>query len=286
LNVGTTIERANAAPSTYEADILAWRQQVETDLRAEDSWLTLTGLYWLREGENTVGSDPVSDVLLAESAPQRLGVIELHDGTVTLRVTTDAEVSIGGEAAKTATLRNDYDPQGLTRVVVGSVSFYVVKRADQYGIRVRDARNPARLAFAGRNWFPVDARYRITASYTAYPEPTKLDTATIVGIDIEMDNPGFVTFTLDGHKVRLEAFSGSNGQIWFVFKDTSPQTYQAGRFLYTTVNPDGTALLDFNKAYNPPCAFTPYATCPLPPQQNVLAFRIEAGEIVPEALHA
>jgi uncharacterized protein (DUF1684 family) len=211
-------------------------------------------------------------------------VLELRDGVVTLRVTSDATaVTIDGEAVTDATLRNDYDPQGLTRVVIGAVNFHVIKRADEYGIRVRDNNNPALQTFAGRTWYPVDSRYRVTATYRAYPQPTKLDTATIVGIDIAMENPGYVEFTLDGHAVRLEAFSGTNGQIWFVFKDTNPQMYPGGKFLYATVNPDNSVVLDFNKGYNPPCAFTPYATCPLPPKQNVLAFPIEAGEIYAKA---
>lgn len=279
--MGTTAET-----SAYVTEIQAWRQQVEEQLRADNGWLTLTGLYWLREGENSVGSDPLADVLLPAGAPHHLGFIDLQDGVVTLRVTSDSDLSmatIDGAPTHTAVLRNDYDPQGFTRVVIGSVNFHVVKRADQYGIRVRDQNNPARQAFNGRAWFPVDARYRLTATYTAYDQPRKLAAETVVGIDVPIESPGYVEFTLDGRKVRLNAFSGSAGQIWFVFRDASPQIYRAGRFLYATVNDDGTAVVDFNKAYNPPCAFTPYATCPLPPKQNILSFSIEAGEMLADA---
>ena len=266
----------------YIAEISAWRDQVETKLRAKDGWLTLTGLYWLHEGENTVGSDPASDVLLSENAPAQVGVIDFHDQTATLRVTTEVEVTVDATPITTAALRDDYDPQGLSYVVVGSVNFYVVKRADQYGIRVRDEANPARQTFTGRKWFAIDPAYRVTAHFTPYPQPRDLGTDTVIGIEVPIQNPGYVTFTLDDHDVRLEAFTGADEQIWFVFKDTSPQTYGAGRFLYTTVDDNGTTVLDFNRAYNPPCAFTPYATCPLPPKQNVLDFPVEVGEIAPE----
>jgi uncharacterized protein (DUF1684 family) len=274
-----TGERTAAQTGTYEAEIQAWRQDAEDSLRIENGWLTLTGLYWLHEGENSVGSDPASDILLPDSVPPHFGVLHLHGGTVTLRVSPDASATIDGEPVTDATLRNDYDPQGLSRVVIGSVNFHVIKRADEYGIRVRDNNSPARRTFGGRTWYPVNDHYRVMAAYTPYPQPNKLDTATIVGIDIAMDNPGYVEFTLDGHAVRLDAFSGTNGQIWFVFKDTNAHMYPGGKFLYAQVGDDMRVVLDFNKGYNPPCAFTPYATCPLPPKQNVLEFPIEAGEI-------
>ena len=269
----------SAEPDAYEADILAWRQRSEEQLRAENGWLTLTGLYWLHEGENTVGSDPAADVLLPESAPQYLGSIDFHDGAATLRVKTETAVTIEDTAVQTAVLRDDYDPQGLTRVVVGAVNFHVIKRADQYGIRVRDNQNPARQSFVGRRWFAIDPAYRVSGVFTRYPEPCAVETGTVVGIDIPMQCPGYVTFALSGKNVRLEAFSGHDErEIWFVFRETSPLTYRAGRFLYATVNDDGSVILDFNKAYNPPCAFTPYATCPLPPKANILPFPSEVCE--------
>ncbi|MCC6804093.1 MAG: DUF1684 domain-containing protein [Anaerolineae bacterium] len=281
--VTATEPTPSAEASAYEAEILSWRQRLEDQLRAENGWLTLTGLYWLREGDNSVGSDPLADVLLPESAPQRLGTINLHEGVTTLRVTSDTETTIDGELTRAAVLRHDYDPLGFSRVVIGSVSFHVLKRGDQYAIRVRDLNNLARQTFAGRNWFAIDPAYRVTATYTPHEQPHDLTTGTVAGVDIPMENPGYVEFTLGERRLRLEAFSGSNGQIWFVFRETSPQTYRAGRFLYTTVDADGTAVVDFNKAYNPPCAFTPYATCPLPPKENILTFPIEVGEAAPKA---
>ncbi len=259
-----------AAPS-YEAEILAWRQLVEQRLRSDNSWLTLTGLYWLHDGENSVGSDLSADVLLPASAPPSLGVIEFADGSAIFHPTGQSETEL---------LRDDTDPQGPTRIEVGSVSFTVIKRGDQYGVRVRDRDNPARTTFAGRVWYPVDARYRVSAAFTPHPAARTIPIMNVVGIETPMDNPGYVEFTLDGHSARLEAFTADDsGELWFVFRDGSPESYYGGRFLYAPVQ-DGTALLDFNRAYNPPCAFTPYATCPIPPKENVLPFPIEAGEKV------
>ena len=273
---------ATAQEQTYEAEIEAWRQSMDEKLRAETGWLTLTGLYWLHEGQNTLGSDPGCDVVLPESAPAQLGYIDFHaQTTATLHITASAEVLVDGVVANTIRLRSDSHPQGASRVEIGSVNFFVIKRGSQYGVRVRDRNKPERLNFSGRIWFPINPAYRISATFTPYPEPKTLQIANVAGLLEPTLSPGVVDFTLDGQSVRLEAFEGGENELWFVFRDTSPLTYPASRFLYAPIHPDGTATLDFNKAYNPPCAFTPYATCPLPPKQNILAFPLEVGEKIP-----
>ncbi|MFN8447652.1 MAG: DUF1684 domain-containing protein [Anaerolineae bacterium] len=278
----TSASGNSAEAAAYEAGIQVWRQEMDERLRSDTGWLTLTGLYWLHEGENTLGSDPACDVFLPESAPQRVGVLEFHDQAVTLHVTTDVEVRVDNEPTQSAVLRDDHDPLGPSPVQIGSVSFNVIKRADQYGIRVRDRDNPARLAFTGRRWFSVDPAYQVTAAFVPHPQARELVITNSVGIDIAMSNPGYVEFRLEDQDVRLAAFSAGEGELWFVFRDASERTYRAGRFLYGSLRDDGTAILDFNKAYNPPCAFTPYATCPLPPKENILPLKIEAGEQAPE----
>ena len=270
---------ASTQEHTYEIEIEAWRQSMDEKLRAETGWLTLTGLYWLHEGENSLGSDPDCDIILPESAPAQLGFIDFHNMQATLHRTASIEVLVDGVvAAKTTHIRDDADPFGVSRVEIGSVNFFIIRRGSQYGVRVRDRNNPARHAFTGRVWFPINSTFRVTASFSAHPQPKTLDITNVVGLIETTTNPGYVDFTLDGQSVRLEAFEGGQDQLWFVFRDTSPQTYAASRFLYAPLNPDGTATLDFNKAYNPPCAFTPYATCLLPPKQNILTFPVEAGE--------
>lgn len=269
------------AVTTYEEEIQAWRERMSENLRSETGWLTLIGLFWLREGENTIGSDPSADVLMPEGTPQRLGILELREGVVTFHITPNASVTVDGIAAANVVLRDDTDPRGASRVELGAIHFAIIKRGDQYGVRVRDRNHPARQNFTGRIWFPIDPSYRVGATYTRHPQPRTLEIMSVAGIATPITNPGYVEFTLDGQPVRLEAFNEGGDELWFVFRDASPDIYRAARFLYAPLIPDGSATLDFNKAYNPPCAFTPYATCPLPVKENILAISIKAGEKAP-----
>lgn len=266
----------------YEEEILSWRQMMDERLRADDGWLTLTGLFWLDEGENVVGSDPASDVILPNSAPDCVGVINFSDGTATLVVNNRFPTTVDGQSVSSSVLLDDHNARGASRVDVGSVSFHVIKRGDQYGVRVRDRENPARKDFKGRIWFPVDPAYRIVARFVTHPSARMMEIENMLGGTTLMQNPGYAEFELGGSMIRLEAFSSRDDEVWFVFRDatSSTETYGAGRFLYAPIQPDGTAVLDFNKAYNPPCAFTVYSTCPLPPKENILSIRIEAGEML------
>ncbi|MAS36351.1 MAG: hypothetical protein CL610_20265 [Anaerolineaceae bacterium] len=265
----------------YTAEINQWRQTIEERLRAEDGWLALIGLYWLSEGRNTVGSDPGSDIPLP-NAPGRIGVITLQDGTASFAAEPDVAVTVDDAPIATTLLRDDHDKAGPSLVKVGTITFYVIKRGDQYGVRARDTTNPARLEFEGRHWFAIDPAYCVTGKLILHTPARVLQVINSVGQIAPMGNPGRVEFELNGQSFALEAFAaGAAGdEVWFVFKDqTSGQsTYGAGRFMYAPVTPDGMVTLDFNKAYHPPCAFTPYATCPRPPQDNVLPVSIEAGE--------
>jgi uncharacterized protein (DUF1684 family) len=265
----------------YEQTILDWRQTMETNLRRDDSWLTLAGLCWLHLGENTVGSDPTCDIdLPAGSTPEQVGVIDFQDGKATMRITCDEPVTIDGISSREAVLRDDNDEQGPSFVTIRGITFYVIKRGEQYGIRVRDVNSPVRQAFTGRKWFPIDAQYRIATLLVRYPEARTVPVMDVVGIVEPMENPGYVTFELYGQTLRLEAFTADENQVWFIFKDATSgeSTYGMGRFLKASVSADGIVDLDFNRAYNPPCAFTKYATCPMPLKENTLPVRIEAGE--------
>jgi uncharacterized protein (DUF1684 family) len=268
---------------TYEKDIEGWRREREERLRREDGWLTLAGLYWLQEGENSVGSDPATHIVLPiDGAPDSVGIIDFHDGKAVLRVTSNEPVLIDDTPAITAVLRDDAAQDGPSLVKIGTITFFVIKRGDQYGVRVRDANSPERQSFTGRKWFDINVDYRLRVKFIPYDTERTVSVVNTVGLLTPMDNPGYVEFSLHCQEVRLEAFSEDDGELWFIFKDATSgkSTYGAGRYLIATLADDDSVDLDFNKTYNPPCVFTKYATCPLPPKENVLPIAIEAGEKV------
>jgi uncharacterized protein (DUF1684 family) len=280
LALAVTISAAGADNKRYDAEIKQWRAEQEAELRADDGWLTLAGLFWLKEGENLIGSDATGDVVLPEeSAPARLGVMELHDGRVTLRVTSDASVTLNDKPVTSAALQSD-EHQKPDVLRLGSLRFYVIKRGARLGVRVKDLNSRSRRSFTGRRWYPVSERYRVTATFVGYDQPREMEIINKLGDQIRMMSPGYVRFRLAGNAYRFDALD-EDGKLFFVFADRTNgrTTYGAGRFLYADAAKDGKVILDFNKAINPPCAFTPFATCPLPPRQNRLKIRIPAGEL-------
>jgi uncharacterized protein len=267
--------------ASYVADIAQWRQKLDDNLRSEDGWPTLVGLCWLHEGVNTIGADSNSDILLpSDSAPDHLGTIEFADGQAVFHLVSDIPVTVDSVQTTKALLRDDNAKVGPSLVQFGTITFFVIKRDDLYGIRVRDLNNPARAAFTGRKWFPLDSQYRLTGRFNPHETPRILQIVTSTGHLNAMTNPGRVEFTVHGQTLALEAFASNENEVWFVFKDATSgrSTYGAGRFLYAPLGADGSVILDFNKSYHPPCAFTPYATCPRPPKENILPLEIAAGE--------
>lgn len=274
--VATDIQEAG-----YATSIAQWRQKMDDSLRAEDGWLTLVGLCWLHEGVNTIGAAPHSDVLLpAGSAPDHLGTISFVDGQAVFHAAPDVTITVDGAETRNAVLRDDNAKDGPSLVRFGSITFFVIKRDDFYGVRARDTNNPTRAAFTGRKWFPIDPQYRLTGKFVPHESPRTLQIMTSTGHLNAMTNPGRVEFALHGQNLALEAFTSSENEVWVIFKDATSgrSTYGAGRFMYASLEADGTVTLDFNKAYHPPCAFTPYATCPRPPKENILPVEVAAGE--------
>lgn len=249
----------------YPAAIGKWRQEYEAGLKAPNGWLSVAGLFWLHEGSNRAGSDPASEILLPKPAPKNAGAIDFHAGHARFR---------GKE------LKPDVDIEKI-----GDLKLQVIKRGQRYGVRMRDPNSAARREFSGLNWFPVNEKYRVKAKFVPY-EPAKMIPITNILGDTEPEKcPGYVEFTLLGHTYRLEPVIEEPNELFFIFRDLTSEheSYGSGRFLKSEMpNSEmpnkGEVILDFNKAYNPPCAFTPFATCPLPPRQNRLALRIEAGE--------
>ena len=255
---------ALAAVSTYQSEMAAWRHARVAGLKAEDGWLSLTGLFWLHEGPNRFGTDESSDIVLPAGAA-RAGVFHLDHGQVT--------VTMDGSTRTVA-------PDSADVTKVGRMNLFVIKRGDKYGIRVKYPDSQARRWFHGIEYFAPDEAYRVTATFVA--QPRKIPILNIIGQTEDSDCPGYAVFRLHGRELRLYPILEEPGakQLFYIFRDqtSGKETYGAGRFLYSELPVNGSVVLDFNKAYNPPCAFTPYATCPLPPPENRLAVRIEAGE--------
>jgi hypothetical protein len=266
--------------ATYRAEIESWQQEREEKLRRPDDWLTLVGLHWLSDGPQSLGSDPMSDVVLPAEAPGRVGMLTPQDGTVELNVTPGVGATVGGEAIgrELDLLPAEGDPP---TVELGSLRFHAIRRGDWLGLRVRDLESPALAAFTGLDFFPVDPAWRLDARFAPYDPPKETLVDDVTGNRQPVVVEGAVVFEVDGKEHRLDAFDGGEEELFLIFADetSGKETYGAGRYLYVP-RPDDTGHLplDFNRAYNPPCAYTPYATCPLPPKQNRLALAIEAGE--------
>jgi len=252
------------AASDFASEIAQWHADREARLQAEDGWLSLAGLFWLHDGANPFGKDPAGEIALPDG-PAHAGVFHLDRGKVS--------VTIDGAT-------REVKPDSDDVVRVGRLRLLAIKRGDRYGIRVKDPQSEARVHFKGIESFPADESYRIVAKWVA--EPKKIPILNVLGQTEESDCPGYAVFQLHGREFTLHPIFEEPGakELFYIFKDqtSGKETYPAGRFFYSGLPKDGHVVLDFNKAYNPPCAFTPYATCPLPPPENRLAVRIEAGE--------
>ncbi|HET9226534.1 MAG TPA: DUF1684 domain-containing protein [Thermoanaerobaculia bacterium] len=265
----------------------SWRQEVEKfrqerveSLKKEDGWFTLVGLSWLDEGENRFGSDPEGKIVLPEGkSPKEAGVLVRQGDKISVRVDPGVEVTSGGKPVTTLELVPDTRGEP-TVLEMGSVSFYVIQRGDKVGVRVKDSQSEALAAFHGIDAYPIQPAWRIEARFEPYDPPKKISIPNILGQVSEEDAPGAVVFKWRGQTFRLDALGDPKEGLSLIFADQTngKDTYGAGRFLETGPVKDGKVVVDFNLAYNPPCAFTAFATCPLPPSQNRLAVRIEAGE--------
>lgn len=276
LAVGCLTVAAATLDTAYRGQVDQWRQQRESALKADGGWLTVAGLFWLREGPNSLGSGPQNDIILPESAPGSLGVIKVEKGNAVFTAAT-AAVTLNGKPVHESAVRYS----GSVDVIsTGPVDLLLIKRGDRLAVRLKDKNSALRKNFTHLNWYPVSEDWKITGKFVALPTPAKLVLDSIIGEEEIMQTPGYVEFQRGGQTYKLQAV-GEGRRLFFVIRDltSGKKTYAAARFLYADQpNADGTVVLDFNKAQNPPCAFTSYATCPLPPPQNRLALAIEAGE--------
>jgi uncharacterized protein (DUF1684 family) len=269
---------------SYQQDIRQWREGRIQRLTAPEGWLSLVGLEWLKPGANRVGSAAGNDIVLT-AGPAHLGVIELAaDGAMHLELPAHSGALIDGKPLRQARLVDDAQAGDAapTMVSFGSASFHAIDRDGRKGLRVRDADAPTRRHFAGIDAFPVDPSWRIEATWVPARPGQTLEMGTVIGTIDKYLVPGTLEFSRDGSHFELLPVIEAAGdrQYFIVFADRTSgnETYGAARFLYVDPPQDGRVVLDFNKAYNPPCAFTPFATCPLAPPENRLDLRVTAGE--------
>ena len=268
------------AQSDYVKAIEKWRAGEEADLKKPSGWLTLAGLFWLKDGVNTVGAGPQFDVRLTDNFKQgKFGEIDFKNGVATLHVASGVEAQCDGKPVSTLVLVSD-EKGKPSEIRTGSQTFYLIQRENRFGIRLKDSESKARLTFKGQRWFPIDESYRVTAHLEAFPEPKELMVPNVLGGHFKMKSPGLLKFALKGKEYSLQPVLEDDGSLFLIFRDQSnlSETDETGRFLYADKPVNGEAVLDFNKAENPPCAFTPYATCPLAPSGNDLKVAINAGE--------
>lgn len=270
------------AQEAHRKSVDAWHANRVARLKSEDGWLSLIGLDWLNPGENTVGSAPGSTVLLpVGTAPAKAGLLVLEGGVVRLRPFPGGGLLLNGKPATEAVLKSDGDGKP-DLLQAGRVTFHIIRRGTRFGVRLKDPETPARKAFHGVPRYPVDPAWRVVADFVPYPTPQTRDIPTVLGTTEPMTTPGLLKFRVGDREVTLEPMveDPEHPELFIIFKDATSAhgTYPAGRFLYADMPKDGKVVLDFNRAVNPPCAFTLFATCPLPPKQNQLGFGVPAGE--------
>jgi uncharacterized protein (DUF1684 family) len=274
-----------AAPdAAYVQSFEKWKAEQIDDLK--QNWLPLAGLYWLKPGVNSFGTAPENAVVFPKG-PAHAGEFDLEDKDVTIKLLPDAHATLAGAALTTAKLAPDISGHA-SLVEMGTLRFHVIVRGERVGIRVKDLESAAVTNFKGLIFYPLDLNYRVTASWEPSDGKKTIDVPNVLGDVTAVPVAGTVVFKINGQEQRLTALGGdpSTG-LSFVFNDLTAKsdTYPGGRFLDSEPVTNGTVVLDFNRAYNPPCAVTPYATCPLAPTENRLAVPIPAGEKFDKAAH-
>jgi len=271
-------------------DIATWRAEHAADLLKPDGWLSLAGLEWLQPGDNSVGSDADNKIRLA-AGPAHLAILRLDGQQVTLNPPAGGfpvDFLVAGTPAKPQQLRAEPNNDKVApRMTVGTFNLYVIRRENRFALRIKDAKSAAIVNFQGLKWYPPNENYRVTARWLPYSPYKTITLATLVGTNYDQPVPGAVEFTLQGKSLRLEPVleDPAVAKLFFILRDTTSatETYGACRFLYTGfpangLDKPGELVLDFNRLENPPCAYTPFSTCPLPPPGNRLLIALPVGE--------
>jgi len=272
-------EAAVATGHPYRAEIEKFRHDREAKLTSDTGWLTIAGLFFLTKPQTTFGSDPANDIVLPAGTPARAGTFTLERGRVGVKAADGVTFTLEGKPFTSGDLTSD-GKGPPDRVALGDVQLWVHQTGERLAIRLRDRNNHLRKDFAGLKWYPVNEAYRVEGTFVPYDAPRTVRIPNLMGDVDTMVSPGHVAFTLNGHKANMAVVTENDTEFFFIFRDMTSgvDTYPAARFLYTARPERGVVTLDFNKAENPPCAFNPYTTCPLPPAENRLPIRVEAGE--------
>jgi hypothetical protein len=284
------LAKQKAEKMAHYSEIMLWREDRIARLTKPDGWLSLVGMHWLPKNSVTrVGSGEANGTRIAVG-PARLGLITVAaDNTVTLQPEAGVALTLDGKPL-TGRTRLTADSQGAASGVgfdQGKASFIVIERGGKMALRVRDANAATRIKFTGIDYYPVDMAYRYTATFSPHEAGRTIDIVNILGQIEPMMNPGTVTFQVGEKSYTMEAIDEGDHRLFFTFADrtSGKESYAAARFLYAAYpGPDGKTVVDFNKAYNPPCAFTAFSTCPMPPPENRLDFEIRAGEKKPRKI--
>jgi len=285
ISTAVLLFACNAAPpvitdeTAYLEEMENWQQQRLERLKSENGWLSLAGLFWLKEGENSFGSDPSNNIQFPEKAESFCGTLFLESGKVTLKVSEGIDIFVNDSLITEMDLVDD-QKKNTTRLQQGELAWYIIKRGDRYGIRLRDHKHPRIGELDHIPSYPVQTSYVIEARLVPFETPDTITVATPVeGYTESYQVPGTLNFSLRGQELVLYPFTSGEGYFLVIADETTGmETYGAGRFMYAIPDSTGRIILDFNKAYNPPCAFSPFATCPMPPRENFLPVAIEAGE--------
>ena len=269
-------------PVDYHEQVEAFRQRRAHEIIGPTGWAALVGLHWLTPGVQTVGAAAENDVrLTGPSAPASLGTLTVTTEMATLTASRGVQLHRGGQVVTSVELRVPNTSQD--HVAVGDMTLTMIRRGDRLALRVWDAKAPSLLSLTGLQWMPIDDAWRVQGRFEAHPPGRTMKILNVLDELIDMANPGVVAFSVGGKEYRLEALleSADAKELFFLFRDgtSGKTTYGAGRYLYAPLPQDGRVILDFNQAKNPPCTFTDFATCPLPPKGNILSLAVNAGEL-------
>jgi uncharacterized protein (DUF1684 family) len=265
--------------ASYVKSIEEWQHQRLERLKAKNGWLSLAGLFWLEEGENSFGSDPDNKIVFPEKSDAFGGTLVLNGDKVTLQVNEGVQITSSDTLLMQIAMNDDHS-DNTTHLQQGDLAWYIIKRGERYGIRMRDHKHPRINMLDHIPAYPIQTSYVVEATLEPFDTPKTMIVATpLEGYTESYECPGTLNFRLNGKDLELHPFASGNGYFLVIADETTGMdTYGAGRFMYASPDSTGRIILDFNKAYNPPCAFSPFATCPMPPQENFLDVAIEAGE--------